>query len=96
MTFAWRRTFLGTHHDFVAEEAGQHVGRIKRMDGGPQNGTWTWSCTGCQRGHEAEGVRPLNGMADTRDEAIEALAAAWARAKAWSARTGLPLAPGAS
>lgn len=41
-------------------------------------------------------MRPLNGMANTRDEAIEALAAAWARAKAWSARTSLPLAPGAS
>lgn len=93
MTFTWRRTFPGTHHDFVAEEAGQHVGRIKRIDGGPQNGSWTWSCTGCQRGHEAEGVRPLSGMADTRDEAIEALAAAWARAKAWSARTGQALVP---
>lgn len=96
MTFTWHRTFPESHHDFVAEEAGVHVGRIKRIAGGPQHGTWTWSCTGCQRGHEAEGVRPLNGMADTRDEAIEALAAAWARAKAWSGRTGLPLAPGSS
>jgi hypothetical protein len=31
-------------------------------------------------------------MAPTRDEAIEALAAAWDRAKAWSVRTGLPVA----
>lgn len=46
----------------------------------------------CQRGHEATGVRPLNGEAATRDEAIEALAAAWERAKAWSERTGKPLA----
>ncbi|WP_345820086.1 hypothetical protein ABC766_29275 [Methylobacterium fujisawaense] len=92
MTFTWRRTFPDTHHDFVAEEAGQHVGRIRRIAGGPQNGTWFWSCTGCQRGHEAEGVRPLNGEAPTREEAIEALAAAWGRAKAWSERTGKPLA----
>ncbi|MET3486003.1 hypothetical protein [Methylobacterium sp. 1973] len=92
MTFVWRRTFPDTHHDFVAEEAGQHVGRIRRMDGGPQDGIWFWYCTGCQRGHEATGVRPLSGEAATRDEAIEALAAAWARAKAWSAVSGLPLA----
>ncbi|MFF9549432.1 MULTISPECIES: hypothetical protein [Bacteria] len=91
MPFTWARTFPDTHHDFVAEEAGHHVGRIRRIHGGPQDGVWMWSCTGCQRGHEAEGVRPLNGMADTRDEAIEALAAAWARAKAWSKRSGLPL-----
>ncbi len=63
MTFTWRRTFPNTHHDFVAEEAGQHVGRIRRMHGGPQDGVWIWSCTGCQRGHEATGVRPLNGEA---------------------------------
>ena len=92
MTFTWRRTFLNTHHDFVAEQADQHVGRIRRIDGGLQNGTWTWSGTGCQRGHEAEVVRPLNGEVATRDEAIEALSAAWSRAKAWSARTGLLLA----
>jgi hypothetical protein len=49
-------------------------------------------CTGCQRGHEAEGVRLLNGEATTWDQAIEALAAAWGRAKAWSAGTGKPLA----
>ncbi|KOX55090.1 hypothetical protein ADL19_13370 [Streptomyces purpurogeneiscleroticus] len=94
MTFVWARTFPDSRHDFVAEDAGQHVGRIRRIAGGPQNGIWTWSCTGCQRGHEAEGVRPLNGEAPTRDEAIEALAAAWGRAKAWSARTGKPLTPG--
>lgn len=76
----------------MAEDAGQHVGRIKRIDGGPQDSWWTLTCTGCQRGQEAEGVRPLNGMAETRDEAIEALSAAWSRAKAWSARTELPLA----
>jgi hypothetical protein len=92
VTFVWRRTFPDTHHDFVAEETGQHVGRIKRIDGGPQEGTWTWSCTSCQRGHEADGVRPLNGMTASRDEAIEALAAAWSQAKAWRARTGLSLA----
>jgi len=68
------------------------VGRIKRAEGGPQSGRWTWSCTGCQRGHEAESVRPLNGEVATRDEAIEQLAAAWSRAKAWSAQAGLPLA----
>lgn len=92
MTFTWRRTFRDMHHDFVADEAGRHVGRIRRMHGGPQDGTWTWSYTGCQRGHEAEGVRPLNGESSTRDGAIEALGAAWARAKAWSERTRLPLA----
>jgi hypothetical protein len=83
VTFTWRRTFPDTHHDFAAEDAGQHVGRIKRIDGRPQNGTW--SRTGCQRGHEAEDVRPLNGLTAARDEAIEAMAAAWGRAKAWSA-----------
>lgn len=92
MTFTWRRTFADTHHDFVAEEAGQHVGRIRRIHGGPQDGVWYWTATGVQRGHEATGVRPLNGEASTRDEAIEALAAAWARARAWSEQTGLPLA----
>lgn len=92
MTFTWQRTFPDTHHDFVAEEAGRHVGRVKRVAGGPQDGWWMWTATGVQRGHEADGVRPLNGMEATRDEAIEALAAAWGRAKAWSARTGLPLA----
>lgn len=40
MTFVWRRTFPDTHHDFVAEEAGQHVGRIPRIHGGPQDGVW--------------------------------------------------------
>ena len=92
MTFTWQRTFPDTRHDLVAEEAGRHVGRIKRVAGGPQDGWWMWTATGVQRGHEADGVRPLNGMEATRDEAIEALAAAWGRAKAWSARTGLPLA----
>ncbi|MET3482313.1 hypothetical protein [Methylobacterium sp. 1973] len=92
MTFTWRRTFPDTHHDFVAEEEGQHVGRIRRIHGGPQDGVWMWSCTGCQRGHEATGVRPLNGEAATRDEAIEALAAAGDRTKEWSARTGRLLA----
>lgn len=38
------------------------------------------------------GERPLNGMTATWDKAIEALSAAWNRAKAWSARTELPLA----
>lgn len=90
MTFTWRRTFPDTHHDFVAEEVGQHVGRIIRNSGGPNAGTWFWTCTGCQRGEDE--LKPLNGEAPTRDEAIEALAAAWSRAKAWSARTGLPLA----
>ncbi|WP_426313815.1 hypothetical protein ACN9MF_20075 [Methylobacterium fujisawaense] len=92
MTFTWRRTFPETHHYFVAEEAGQHVGRIRRIHGGPQDGVWTRSCTGRQRGHEATGVRPLNGEAATQDEAIKAFAAAWSRDKARSVRTVLTLA----
>ena len=50
MTFSWRRTFPNMHHDFVAEEAGQHVGRINRVDGGPHYGWWTWTATGVPRG----------------------------------------------
>ena len=91
MTFDWDRTFPDTHHDFQARENGETVGRIRRNHGGPNAGTWEWSCYGCTRGVEAEGVRPLSGEAATRDEAIQALSDAWRRAKAWSARTGLPL-----
>jgi Zn-finger protein len=76
----------------VTGDAGQHVGRVKRIDGGPQDGTWTWSCTGCQRGHEAEGARPLNGDISNRNKEIEASATAYARAKAWSAPSVLRLA----
>jgi hypothetical protein len=49
VTFVWARTFPDSRHDFVAEDAGQHVGRIRRIAGGPQNGIWFWRCTGCQR-----------------------------------------------
>ncbi len=90
MTFTWRRTFPNTHHDFVASEKGVEVGRIRRNAGGPNNGTWAWSAFGVMR--RADEMLPLNGEAATRDEAIEALASAWGRAKAWSARTGKPLA----
>jgi hypothetical protein len=57
--------------------------------GGPNVGTWFWTCAGCQRG-EAE-LKPLNDETATRDEAIEALSEAWSRAGAWGARTGMPL-----
>lgn len=59
VTFAWRGTFPDAQHDFVAEKAGQHVGRIKRITGGPQNGIYTRSCTGCRRGLKPKGcARP--------------------------------------
>ena len=77
----------------MAQENGVEVGRIyQHRYGGRDRDTWLWTATGIHRGRYAEGVAPLSGDTDTRDEAIEALSAAWARAKAWSARTGLPLA----
>jgi hypothetical protein len=95
MTIVWPQTFPSTHHDFVAEtREGEPVDRIKRIEDGPENGTWTWSCTGCQRGHEAKGVRLLNGMAETGDEAIKQVAPACDQARAWCARPRLPLARG--
>ena len=89
LTFTWHRAFPDTHHDFVAEDRGQHVGRIMRNGGGPNVGTWFWTCTGCQPG-EAE-LKSLNSEIATRHEAIEALSEAWSRAWAWSARTGMLL-----
>ena len=86
MTFTLRRTFPDTHHDFVAEDRGQHVGRIMRNGGGPNVGSWFWTCTGCQRCEDE--LKPLNGETATRDEAIAALSEAWSRARAWTARMG--------
>ncbi|MCX4194622.1 hypothetical protein OMR07_02840 [Methylobacterium organophilum] len=48
MILTSRRAFPNTPHNFMAEEAGQHVDRIKRTDVGPQNSTWNWSCASCQ------------------------------------------------
>lgn len=93
MAFTWDRTRPDDRYDFVAVEDGEHVGRIYRLSGGPQDKWWFWTCTGCQRGVEAAEVSPRHGVAQTRDEAIAALAEVWVKAKAWSARTGLPLIP---
>jgi hypothetical protein len=34
LTFTWHRAFPNTHHDFVANDRGQHVGRVM-WNGGP-------------------------------------------------------------
>lgn len=79
MPLVWSRTAPDTHYDFVAAEDGVEVGRVMMNLGGPSADTWFWACTGCQR-FETD-LKPLDGEVQTKDEAIQALSEAWARAK---------------
>lgn len=77
--FVWSRTFPESHYDFTARDAdGYLVGRILRHHGGPQDGRWSWHANGVQDAPGTVGC-DLNGIADTRDEAIERLHVAWTR-----------------
>jgi hypothetical protein len=80
MPLTWSRTSPDTHYDLVATEDGLEVGRIMKNLGGPNADTWFWECAESQAG-EAD-PQPPNGEAQTKDEAIQALSEAWARAKA--------------
>jgi hypothetical protein len=42
------------------------IGTLRRMDGGPQAGNWSWSITAL---YVPPGIMTLHGTADTRDEA---------------------------
>ena len=80
MPLVLSRTASDTHYDFVATEDGIDVGRVVMNLGGSRADTWFWACTGCPR-RDAD-LEPLDGEAQTKEEAIQALSEAWARAKA--------------
>lgn len=80
MPLSWSRTSPDTHYDLVAMDDGVDVGRVMKNLGGSNADTWFWACTRCQ---SAEGhLTPLNGEAQTKEDAIQALSEAWDRAKA--------------
>ena len=80
MPLTWSRTSPETGYDFVATEDGLDVGRVMKNLSGPNADTWFWAYTGRQ--HSEADRKPLDGEVQTKDEAIEALSEAWARAKA--------------
>lgn len=45
---------------------GQVIGTLRRTTGGPQDGAWRWSTTGC---YVPPGTMTLHGMADSKEAA---------------------------
>ncbi|MCJ2128002.1 hypothetical protein [Methylobacterium sp. E-045] len=82
MPVTWTRTYPDSprKHDFVAHDNGELVSRIYRMGDGPQDGRWLWFANGIQAAPGNVGCA-LNGEAPTKQEAADAVKAAWAR---WS------------
>lgn len=88
--FTWRRTFPGTHHDFLASVEAGAVGRInRRRPGGSSEFVWCWTASGILPSLHLIGP-PTYGEVPTRQEAIAALTDAYERGRAWSERTGRP------
>lgn len=79
MRLAWSRTFPDSHHDFVARDGEEAVGRIYRESAGhTQSGRWRWFANGISAPPRITGFE-RSGTVDTRQEAIDALSSAWSR-----------------
>jgi hypothetical protein len=63
-------TVWGEHHYAVSED--RQIGRIYRMEGGPQHGTWLWFLNQLAMPGDRTGV-VMRGGAPTLDEAKAAL-----------------------
>jgi hypothetical protein len=67
--------------DYVVMSGEVAVGRIMRLQDGPQDGNWMWSVTGLVH---SDG--PLHGVATSPSDAQATFADAW---RGWLARAGL-------
>ena len=79
--FIWRRTDFGDgpkRHDFLATVANKAIGRIYRIPHHPNYGCWRWSLTLTVPGVPYPQLPPRNGIAETKEEAIEQIGWAFA------------------
>lgn len=67
--------------DFVVLSGGLVVGRIYRIQAGPQQGRWFWSVTGV---HAAPVVMRITDRADTLEAAKAQLAENWRKWLSWA------------
>lgn len=81
----WRYTFE-PGPDFTLEVRGQIIGRVQRNDVMPGGSKWGWSIT-CVRQFigMTKPSKTDSGYVDTKQEAVEALRAAWALERDWRA-----------
>lgn len=78
MNITWKRTVIGGETapgDFVAEVEGITIGRVMKIDGGPQKGKWEWSFL---LGHSEFRRGDLSGVEDDKQEAADKIKAAFA------------------
>jgi hypothetical protein len=74
----WKRTVIGgqtLHGDFVAEAEGQLIGRVMKIEDGPQRGTWSWSFL---IGHSEFRLGDFNGVEADKQKAADRIKAAFA------------------
>ena len=67
--------------DFVVLSGGLVVGRIYRIQAGPQQGRWFWSVSGI---HAEPAVMRISDRADTLDAAKAQLAENWRKWLSWA------------
>ncbi len=81
----WRHTFE-PGPDFTLEVRGQIIGRVHRIDTKPTPPRWFWTIT-CVRQFVGmtKPSKTDSGYVDTKEEAVEALRAAWALERDWRA-----------
>ncbi|MBZ9600781.1 hypothetical protein [Phyllobacterium chamaecytisi] len=79
MNITWKKTVIGGETapgDFVAEAEGVTIGRVKKIDGGPQKGKWEWSFL---LGHSDFRHGDTDGIEDHKQQAADKIKAAYAR-----------------
>ncbi len=79
MKIEWKRTVIGGQTapgDFTAEAEGLTIGRMNKIDGGPQKDKWEWSFL---LGHSDFRRGDFSGVETDKQEAADKIKSAFAR-----------------
>ena len=74
--FAWSRTWQDQPYDFVARDGDLNIGRVYRIAGVEER--WKWNMTAWLDKHAGS----ASGIVDSRDEACDAVEAAYEQFRA--------------
>jgi hypothetical protein len=79
-------TVHGSESHYIIKSGRMTIGSLHQVNGGPQNGNWSWSFT-CLRNTDGA-FPPQNGMNYSRDMAMADIQKAWL---GWLDRAGAKL-----